>query len=216
MLTVELLSTKFSELLDEIIIKFKGKTLAVLGARGVGKTHLIKFLTTGSLSTEYRQTSSPARTSSRRFPLKELSLNVKATLDLPGSEDFYGEWKPLHDKADIVLYLLRADRLIVGDRTFEDRARKDIQQISGWLEARSSRPDFFIIGTHCDLDPEFQSSTSSGRFGDYCDKFRRLQIVKELVDRAGGTQRTKVVLGSMKTVEDTEVLVYQVFTQLAS
>ena len=47
-------------------------------------------------------------------------------------------------------------------------------------------------------------------------RFRRLPIVTELVARAGGAQQAKVVLGSMKTVQDTEALVYQVFMQVAS
>ncbi len=34
---------------DDIVISLKGKKLAVLGARGVGKTHLLKFLSTGSI-----------------------------------------------------------------------------------------------------------------------------------------------------------------------
>lgn len=214
-------SAAIDDLLDAIIIAWKGKKLAVLGARGVGKTHLIEFLTTGSLPTEYKQTLVSEETSSRRFSLKdrfslkELNLNVKATLDLSGSKDAYGEWRKLHDEADIVLYLLRADRLIASDREVEDRTRKDIQQISGWLDARSSRPPhFFIIGTHCDLDPKFQS-TAPGKLGDYKDKFCQLPIVKELVDRAGGTQQAKIALGSMKTVEDTQLLVCQVFMQVA-
>ena len=41
---------------DAIVIALQGKKLAVLGERGVGKTHLISFLTSGSLPAEYKQT----------------------------------------------------------------------------------------------------------------------------------------------------------------
>lgn len=200
---------------DDIVIALRGKRLAVLGARGVGKTHLVKFLTTGAIPAEYKQTVAPEKTSSRRFSLKDLDLKVKETLDLSGDKAAYAEWKELHDEADVVFYLLRADRLIAGDRDVEGRVRDDLRHISGWLEARSPRPRFFIIGTHCDFDAEFQS-TSADKIGDYVDKFRRLPIVSELVARAGGAQQAKVVLGSMKTVQDTEALVYQVFMQVAS
>ena len=54
------------------------------------------------------------------------------------------------------------------------------------------------------------------RMGDYVDKFRKLPIVSELVARGGGAQAAKVILGSMKTIPDTEVLVYQLFMQVAS
>lgn len=200
---------------DDIMIALRGKQIAVLGARGVGKTHLVKFLTTGSIPAEFKQTVAPEKGSSRRFSLKDLDLEVKETLDLSGDKAAYAEWKELHDKADVVLYLLRADRLIAGDRDVEGRVRDDLRHISGWLEARSPRPRFFIIGTHCDFDVQYQS-TSADRIGEYVDKFRRLPIVSELVARAGGAHQAKVVLGSMKTVQDTEALVYQVFIQVAS
>ena len=198
---------------DDILIALKGKRLAVLGARGVGKTHLIKFLSSGSIPAEYKQTVAPEKASSRRFELKELNLKVKDTLDISGAKDAYAEWKKLHDNADVVFYLLRADRLIAGDREVEVRARDDLKHISDWLKARAPRPDFFIIGTHCDFDLEF-AKLSDNKIGDYVDKFRKLSIMTELVARGGGTQQTKVVLGSMKTLQGTEALVYQIFMQV--
>lgn len=200
---------------DDLLIALKGKRLAVLGARAVGKTHLIKFLTTGSIPAEYKQTVAPEKTPPRRFQLKDLDLKMKDTLDVSGDKAAYAEWKELHDKADIVFYLLRADRLIAGDLEVESRVRDDLRHIGGWLEDPSSRPRFFIIGTHCDFDSEF-ATHSQDKIGDYVDKFRRLPIINELVARAGGAQQTKVVLGSMKTVQDTEALVYQIFMQVAS
>lgn len=200
---------------NDIVIALQGKQLAVLGARAVGKTHLVKFLTSGSIPIEYKQTVAPEKTSSKRFFLKDLDLKVKDTLDLSGDKAAYAEWKELHDKADVVFYLLRADRLIAGDQLVESRVRNDLRHISEWLEARNPRPSFFIIGTHCDFDAEFQC-TSTDKIGDYVDKFRQLPIVRELISRAGGAKQAKVVLGSMKTVEDTEALVYQVFMQVTS
>ncbi len=200
---------------DDIQVQLKGKRLAVLGARGVGKTHLLKFLTTGSIPAEYKQTVAPEKASSRRFQLQDLDLKVKDSLDVSGDKAAYGEWKELHDQADIVFYLLRADRLLAGDLNVEARVSEDLKHIGGWLEARNPRPRFFIIGTHCDLDVEFRSTTDD-KIGDYVDNFRRLPIVTELVARAGGGQQAKVVLGSMKTAQDTEALVYQVFMQVTS
>lgn len=200
---------------DDIVIALKGKRLAVLGARGVGKTHLVKFLTTGSIPVEYKQTVAPEKASSRRFQLNELDLKVQESLDVSGDKAAYGEWKELHDKSDVIFYLLRADRLIAGDRDVEARVRDDLKHIGGWLNARNPRPLFIIIGTHCDFDVEF-CSISANKIGDYVDKFRRIPIVTELVARGGGAQQVKVVLGSMKTIQDTEALVYQVFMQVTS
>lgn len=201
---------------DEIVVAWKGKRLAVLGARGVGKTHLVNFLATGSIPAEYKQTVAPEKVSSRRFQLKDLDIKVKETLDVSGDKAAYAEWKELHDQADVVFYLLRADRLFAGDGDVEARVRNDLRHIGGWLEARQEkRPRFFIIGTHCDHDPMFVC-LSADKIGDYVDKFRGLPIVSEIVARGGGAQQTKVVLGSMKTIEDTEALVYQIFQQVTS
>ncbi len=123
--------------------------------------------------------------------------------------------KKVREEADVVLYLLRADRLIAGDADVEGRVRDDLRHIGGWLEARASRPKFFIVGTHCDLDTEF-ANLSADKAGDYVDSFRKLPIVTELVARGGGAQQVKVVLGSMKSVADTEALVYQIFMQVAA
>lgn len=200
---------------DDIVIRLKGKRLAVLGSRGVGKTHLLTFLTSGSIPDEYKQTVAPEKTSARRFQLNELDLKVKKTLGVSGDKAAYAEWKELHDQSDVVLYLLRGDRLIANDKVVEARVRDDLRHIAGWLEERKPRPTFFIIGTHCDLDQEF-STISAEKFGEYVDKFRRLPIVSELVAHGGGTQQVKVVLGSMKTVQDTEKLIYQIFMQVNS
>jgi len=200
---------------DDIVVALKGKRLAVLGARGVGKTHLIKFLTSGSIPSEYKQTVAPEKAKAKRFQLKDLDLKVKDTLDVSGDKAAYAEWKELHDQADVVFYLLRADRLIAGDAHVERRVRDDLRHIGGWLEARAPRPRFFIIGTHCDFDSEFVG-LSADKIGDYVDKFRKLPIVSELVARGGGAQQAKVVLGSMKSVQDTEALVYQIFMQVTA
>lgn len=210
-----LLGTTIAVKWDDIVVALKGKRVAVLGARAVGKTHLIKFLSSGSIPAEYKQTVAPEKTSGRRFHLRDLDLKVKDTLDVSGDKAAYAEWKQLHDQADLVLYLLRADRLIAGDAAVEERVRDDLRHIGGWLDARTSRPRFFIIGTHCDLDSGF-AALSQDRIGDYVDKFRKLPIVGELVARGGGGQVAKVVIGSMKTIPDTEALVYQLFMQVTS
>lgn len=200
---------------DDIQIALKGKRLAILGARGVGKTHLLGFLTTGSIPAEYKQTLGPDKASKRRFQLEELNIKVKETRDVPGDKAAYGVWKERYDEADVVFYLLRADRLFAGDDHVEARVLNDLRHIGEWLEERKPRPPFFIIGTHCDLDPEFAGLTPDN-IGDYNDKFRCLPIVSELVTLGGGTRQAKVVLGSMKTIQDTEALVYQIFMQVIS
>src|SRR5688500_16048996 len=91
---------------DDIVLMLKGKKFAVLGARRVGKTSLTTFLSSGSIPAEYEQTLAPKKASARRFPLKDLDLKVKDTLEVSGDKAAYAEWKELHDQSHVVLYLL--------------------------------------------------------------------------------------------------------------
>lgn len=201
---------------DKIVIALKGKKLAVFGARGVGKTHLIKFLTTGSIPESYKQTIRPENAAGRRFQLRELDLTIKDTRDLPGGPDAYAEWKDLFGEADVVFYLLRIDQLIENNLETEERVRGDMKQIGMWLEEKEPSPLFFIIGTHCDLtDPDLTTLKEDKR-GDYIDKVRALPIIQDVVQRGGGARRAKVVLGSMKSYQETQALVYEIFHQVQS
>ena len=111
-----------------------GKKLAILGARGVGKTHLLTFLTTGSIPESYKH---------RRESKGRRSLSLKIG-DLPGGPETYAEWKEIFGEA----YLI--DKLMEHDAEAENRVRRDMRR---WLKDR--RPPFFIIGTHGDLaNPE--------------------------------------------------------------
>jgi len=202
---------------DRIVIALKGKKLAVFGARGVGKTHLIKFLTTGSIPESYKQTIRPENAEGRRFQLQELDLKIKDTRDLPGGPDAYAEWEGLYNEADMVLYLLRIDKLMERNSETEERIQRDMKQIESWLKKeKEPRPRFFIIGTHCDLtNPDLTTLTEDKR-GNYIDKVRALPVLQDSVQRGGGAHRAKVVLGSMKSYQETQALVYEIFHQVQS
>ena len=195
---------------DNIVIALKGKKLAILGARQTGKTHMLQFLMSGSIPIKYKGTQGATKTAQRRFKLQDLQLNLTKTVDVPGDDSGYGEWKTIHDESDIVFYLVRADHLIARNPSTEARVIKDLKHISGWLDKRMPRPSFCIIGTHCDLDPAYRTLTDANK-GEYQDRFRKLPVMQELIKRGGGSQQAKVILGSMETIKDTESLLYEVF-----
>ncbi len=97
-----------SDLWDSLILRLKGKKIAVLGARGSGKTTLLTFLSKGELPAETAQTIMASSVSARRFSLKDLNLDLKETRDLPGGEEAFDDWKKLHDESDYVIYLIKS------------------------------------------------------------------------------------------------------------
>lgn len=200
---------------DKIVIALEGKKLAVLGERRVGKTVLIKFLTTGTIPEKYEQTIAREKTVARRFKLKDLSLSIKASNDVPGSKDDYAVWKSITDDADIVLYLLRIDKLMKGDRNTEERVERDIQQVVRWLEKKPKKFPLFIIGTHCDLTKPDLTKLPEDQIGDYQDQVRQMPFFRyiELLGRKGEGE-VKVVLGSLKCKSDTKKLVFQIFREV--
>jgi hypothetical protein len=64
---------------------------------------------------------------SRQASIYDLELRLKETLDLPGGKVAYPEWKRLHNEADVVLYLLRADKILAGDFEVEERVQADLE-----------------------------------------------------------------------------------------
>ncbi len=134
-------------------------------------------------------------------------------MDVSGSDDAYAEWKQLVDEADIVLYLVRADKILKGDNETEDRIRKDMRHIGKWLETKKSRPHFFIIGTHADLDPDF-NRLKDDKVGDYADRFSKKKIIADSILSAGGWKNAKVIIDSMQSIKWTERLVFNLFKQI--
>ena len=114
---------------DAIIKVLKWKRLAVLGDNKVGKTVLINFLTKGVFSKEYVRTMYAKDTEANDFKLEDLELKINESIDVPGDDDYYPDWEGIFKKADIVLYLLRTDKLMEGHKPTEDRVKKDMGKL---------------------------------------------------------------------------------------
>tara|TARA_R110002020_G_scaffold37705_5_gene113692 strand:+ start:10936 stop:11616 length:681 start_codon:yes stop_codon:yes gene_type:complete len=198
---------------DYILIALKGKRITVLGERGVGKTTLVQFLTSGTLPTDVAQTLAPEKNPGRRFALKDLDLKVKDITDVSGSEDAYAEWKKQVLGADMILYLLRADLVNQDDPAVTKRTLKDLKHLGDWLEGTKRRPRLFIIGTHCDLDEKFKRLSPANK-GDYLDEFTRNSVVRQLISHGGGQAQATVLLGSLKSEAECEAVVHDILKRL--
>lgn len=163
---------------DKLPILLSGKRIAVLGEREVGKTHLIRFLSTGTIPMDYEATLDPKKAKGRKFNLRELNLVLKDMLDMSGAEHAYKVWKQEFDKADIVFYLFRADRFFRGNQRTQTRVEKDLAQIQLWFdEQQAKRPTLFLIGTHCDLMSEYKQINPNQR-ADFNDKLLSMDVAK--------------------------------------
>jgi hypothetical protein len=205
-----LLDATLGRFWEDIVLYWQGKHVAVLGAPGVGKSHFIKFLTSGSIPTEYKQTVAPEKAAGRRLQLRDLDLKIKNMLDVGGGTEARGQWLKQVARAHIVFYLLRVDQIISGDAAVAARVLSDARHIKDWLKARQPRPALCIVGTHCDNDLSFRGQFDN-HHGDYVRGFRQRPVVNRLVMECGGVSRAQLVIGSMKTVQSTEELVFEVF-----
>lgn len=196
---------------DKIIKALKGKKLAVLGERKVGKTSLLKFLTEGSIPEKYEATiEGGEKLCGRRFQLRDLELVIKDTRDVSGRRGY--SWERITKDADVVLYLLRADRLMEGHKPTEDRVRGDIEQIKRWLDDKPKEFPLFLIGTHCDLTDPDLTTLPADKTGVYEDKMR--EKLQDIFLRGGGERNVRLVLGSLKSAATTEKLVFHLFKQI--
>jgi len=213
---------------DSVVIKLQGKHVVILGARAVGKTHLIRFLSTGTIPVVYKQTLVSEKAPAKRVSLGDLDLKLKAAADVSGDKSAYGVWRELVlgcaarkgkskvEPADLVIYLLRADRILMKDISTEARVRADIKHLADWLresDLAGARPRFIIAGTHCDKDAAYRALTDGTR-GDYHDIFSQLPFIQEMVFTAGGTANVKLALGGMATRAGTEELATLIFKQV--
>lgn len=194
----------------KIVRLFRGKKVAVLGKRGVGKSRLIEYLTNGTVhaTEKYKQTLAPVEAKGRKFDIRDLQLKLRETLEVPGSTDAYKVWKDLFDDSDLVFYLFRVDQIRKNDAEAVQRIVEDTKQIRQWIdEKKRDCPTVIIIGTFCDQDPEYMEQTPS-TIGNYQDRFMKTDVIKTAVRYLNAEWW---ILGSMLNLESTEDLAYRVF-----
>lgn len=205
---------------DCIRKEWRGKRVAVLGEYQVGKTSLIHFFTKGSIPSNYKATLSPKlHQQSKRLKLEELELKLDDVWDIPAlKEARISDWRPNYENADIVFYLLKANEIIARNAKIEKRVKNDLETIRDWQEGLKSKgvnpPPLFIIGTHCDKDPDFANLSEVNK-GDYYEKFRNLPVLQELT-ALGGSQMhpVRVILGSLLSEDLAEKLVITILMEM--
>lgn len=222
---------KGPELWRRLQKRWQGARFAILGAESVGKTRLWNLLTSGSVADKEFMTGGPTPVRGRRLELREFKWKVADAIDIPGNKMYWPQWEELvrgseavhpghtgpaaHEPAQVIIYMLRADQIAVGDKAVMDRISRDGEHIQKWLGMCNPRPRFFIIGTFADRDASWISHRADPQGHEkYRLEFRKRSAVWELMLRAGGERLVDVLVGSLKTQEDAEDLLCQLLIQL--
>lgn len=183
----------------------KGKTILILGERGVGKTLLSNFLAKGEIPKEFEQTQTPQRFSGEMVKLKDLEFKLKEIIDVPGSESSIETWKKEYQSSDLIIYLFRLDLLNApfnnGEETLK-RMQKDARRLETWRERDSSNKESprvtILVGTHLDKDVTYKKEN----YKDYEDS-----VSKKIREVKIRLKATDLIIGSMQNQETTQKLV---------
>lgn len=195
---------------DSIVIWWKGKKVGILGAEESGKTTLLSFLKEGSIPTEYDETLGAIPSKAKRVKIRDLELLLQAGKDVGGRRRARDQnWRDIVLESDIILYLIRAHEL--DQRSLTERIREDAEMIEGWIREREKPPTIAIVGTHADCDERFLSASRK----ELENLFEQNDEIRRLVVLFGGSQRTLVLLGSLKTLDDSERLAFALLSQLS-
>ena len=193
----------------------KRKKIVLLGEQAVGKTSLFTYLTERSIPKEYEPSSFAKDVKGQRIEIRDIGLDIVDVKDLPGSDDDYGTWEQAVHDADIILYLVRIDRIMKKDKPTERRVEQDMLQIRKWLqECDSKKFPLFIVGTYCDRTDEDFTKLSLPERSEYKNKVRKMPILSRLVSIAKGTKHVRFVPGSLKSIETSEQLAYDLFGEI--
>jgi len=201
---------------DAIVIWWKGKTLAVLGANETGKTTLIDFLTAGEVPERYDPTSATQPTKGNRYELKDLCLSLKESRDVPGNPHAADQWKTTVQGADILIYLVNAAKLLEGDRQTTSRIERDTKMIRGWLAKTPKSMGCMIIGTWADKIPGYREMDGKA-MSDLANRFGQNPSVRSAVRslRTEQTPEIPVFLGSLERLPDMQRLVMLALKEFA-
>ncbi len=197
---------------DTIVRKLTGKRIAILGERGVGKTTMYSFLCSGSVPEGYELTEGHGLImKGRRFSLSDLKLVVKDGRDVPGSSNsvkYLSLWKKTVEESDIVILMVRADKLAQNDRVCRELAVSDARHISEWRRSQ----EVFLVGTHLDLMPNFDKIKDDNAV-EFVDQFRAHESVKELA-RILNIPPERLLLGSQRSRKHTQLLVTKMLSAM--
>ncbi|MFP1602953.1 GTPase domain-containing protein [Microbacterium sp. 2216-1] len=131
------------------------KSVAVLGAKGVGKTTLLEGLCDRRAGAGAEDNDNPAKEFT--FDANGTATKFAIVDDVSGDPQAkYAAWKDAYHQSDLVLYLFRADLIEVRDAAHIDLVRNHLALLKQWSDAMGKKaPRLVLVGTWADRSPAF-------------------------------------------------------------
>jgi hypothetical protein len=211
--------------IDRLIGQLAGRNIAILGERETGKTHLHYFLRTRTIPSQYTQTLGQERVQASVARLvavgatgqpEKAVLRLQRGYDVPGSAEAINSWKAVLERAAILLYLFRADWVFHKDEEHLQRIREDADALATILRGLPRRlSGAALVGTHYDCVPGYQGPEHGSAFYKWHTEMEdKPTITQARQILAAQLYRTPaLVVGSMKTLPQTQELLYRLFSQ---
>jgi len=199
---------------EDIQYGLRGKRIAILGERKVGKTTLWKYMGKGCLIERYSQTMKKQEIERFKLKIDELEIRIRVCDDVSGSETNEETWNKVFEGSNLVLYMLRSDKLFNQDQLTVKRCNEDLEQMHLWIQAnKDDQKIVFIVGNHWSSDPMISDLEDQSKRGYYKDRFEELEVVRQMRRLAGGQNKVQCILGSLDTEENAQKLVTEIFKQ---
>jgi hypothetical protein len=189
--------------------KLDGKSVAILGARGVGKTALLSTLQHGDLPN--RSITSGELGFDGKFSMEVNGKTVAfdTPRDLAGNDADVGfkRWKEAFLGADYVWYVFRADLIAQGDSETIERVSGHLNRFKDWmLSSKAGHPSIVLIGTHADNAPEYGHDAAA--FAEMVRSSAAIKLGLVKLNHAG------LVVGSLSTINEAKKLVKELRGEL--
>lgn len=182
---------------------WNGKRIAILGSREVGKSTLFYFLQNQEIdpNKKYEQTRSVRKIDEIDVNIDGALLRISTSYDVGGGVSSHLTWLEQIEKSDYIFYLLDASKVLNSDKAHISEIRKDMDAIQKAI-ANDSNKKVFLIANKSDLHQQYNSN-------GFEDKLISKPIISETRLNLGGTNRCKLIIGSLSSTSEAKNLVKQ-------
>lgn len=184
---------------DEIITFFKGKKIAILGAKSTGKTTLHNFLTNGEL----KGGTGIEDTKSNVLKLNDLKFYIKSYKDITGSEDFVNVWFDMIKNSDFTFYMIDSSKVFNNDYNYVKLVEKQLSLIGDCYEKLKRTDKVSILCVFSDKVQNFINNK---------EQFE--QQMKSLLSRASLHVNSYIFVGSLVNNDYKQKIVYDLLTTI--